>query len=125
MALSSPRRVSTCTIERERAVEIARCRWAHKHMLQAQRTALYLQEPIRRELSRSAGCRLVQEEALFGGPPAGWGGAHGRIVDAAALRVGRGGVRTARREVRDRLPGHGREAGWRRSVGESTCKALR
>ena len=93
-------------------------------MLQAQRTALYLQESIRRELSRSAGCRLVQEEALFGGPAAGWGGAHGRIVDAVSLRVGRGGVRTARREVRDRLPGHGREAGWRRSVGESTCKAL-
>ena len=93
-------------------------------MLQAQRTALYLQESIRRELSRSAGRRLVQEEPLFGGPPAGWGGAHGRIVDAVALRVGRGGVRTARREVRDRLPGHGREAGWRRSVGESTCKAL-
>ena len=94
-------------------------------MLQAQRTALYLQEPIRRQLPRSAGRRLVQEEALFGGPPAGWGGAHGRIVDAVALRVGRGGVRTARREVRDRLPGHGRDEGWRRSVGESTCKALR
>ena len=73
----------------------------------------------------STGRRLVQEEALFGGPPARWGGAHGRIVDAVSLRVGRGGVRTARREVRDRLPGHGREAGWRRSVGESTCKALR
>ena len=79
-------------------------------MLQAQRTALYLQEPIRRELPSSPGRRLVQEEALDA-PPTGWGGARTRVVVAVAVCDGRGGVRTVHRELCHRLSGYGREVG--------------
>ena len=79
-------------------------------MLQAQRTALYLQEPICRELPGSPGRRLVQEEALDA-PPTGWDGARTRVIVAIAVCDGRGGVRTVHRELRHRLPGYGREIG--------------